>query len=74
MMQWLASNAEWLIPLCVVGLLILMPVIDGEDCPRAILGYTCRGKNCDHSEELVLQSKKAMEGNIHHDHEQGQTR
>lgn len=59
MMQWLASNAWWLLPACMVGLLILiMP--DAEDCPRSIRGYNCKGRLCDHSPDEVHQARRDM--------------
>lgn len=57
----------------IILLIIVIAVWNHEECPRMILGYNCRGKNCDHSEELVRNAKQTMEGNKYHDHEQGQT-
>lgn len=31
-----------------------------DECPRMILGYNCKGKICDHSDEAVQQAKWDM--------------
>lgn len=30
-----------------------------DNCPRSIMGYSCRGQNCDHSDEAIADAKKA---------------
>lgn len=31
-----------------------------EECPRCVLGYNCKGKDCDHSEEELQKAYKAI--------------
>lgn len=32
-----------------------------DECPRMIMGYNCRGNDCNHSKNEVAKAKKAME-------------
>lgn len=49
----------------VAGLGIFIALIIGaiiwfnDECPRVILGYNCRGKNCDHDPLEVQKAKEA---------------
>lgn len=33
----------------------------GNQCPRKILGYNCKGEDCDHSNAAIVSAKKALE-------------
>ena len=43
---------------CIIGAAIWLSGAD--DCPRMILGYKCRGVDCDHSPEELMRAKQAM--------------
>jgi hypothetical protein len=34
--------------------------LDGEECPRMILGYNCHGKTCDHSPDELAGAKDLL--------------
>ena len=51
----------WLIGAAVlVALLLVLAWLEDDDCPRMILGYKCRGNDCDHSLLTLEEAKEAM--------------
>lgn len=50
---------------CVCWAIVLLAVGLGheEDCPASLIGYNCKGKTCDHSEEEMERVKAVLERN-----------
>jgi hypothetical protein len=45
----------------IFGIIIAVIISDDGECPREIYGYSCKGKNCDHSIETIEEAKWAMD-------------
>lgn len=52
----------WFIIILVAILftVIVFMALSGPDCPRMILGYRCKGRDCDHSPEAIREARRAI--------------
>lgn len=56
-MKWGLAYSAGAIIAAIVLLTWLFRVED--KCPRSIMGYNCRGQNCDHSDKALADAKRA---------------
>lgn len=60
------SGSDVVLAVIIVGGLITVALglgfhhMEDEDCPRAVMGYNCKGDKCDHSPEELRRAKIAM--------------
>jgi hypothetical protein len=51
----------WFIIIAIVLIIgAVLWAMSGPDCPRMILGYKCKGRDCDHSPEAIREARRSM--------------
>jgi len=51
----------WFIIIAIVLIIgAVLWAVSGPDCPRQVLGYNCKGRDCDHSREELARARRVM--------------
>ena len=51
----------WFIIIAIIVIIrVALFINSGHDCPRQVLGYKCKGPDCDHSCEALADARRTM--------------